>query len=172
MRNVHRRSSRKNGATKLDSADRGKPDARKVSWQAYVAKHQLKFSKAREEIIDTFLATDHHIALQELLAFVKRRNPRIGLATVYRALKLLEDAGIAQARQFGDRSTVYEVAIGREHHDHLICESCGAILEFADADIERIQEEVARKRGFTLRRHRHELFGLCAACLVPASGAG
>ena len=68
----------------------------------------------------------------------------------------------AQTEQFW--RAYYEVAIGREHHDHLICDSCARIVEFLDAHIERIQQQTAAEHGFVLLRHRHELFGLCERC--------
>jgi Fur family ferric uptake transcriptional regulator len=133
-------------------------------WRAYLTKHRLKVSRTREEVVSAFLEMEGHANLEQVHAWVKKRNPSIGLATVYRALKLLEDAGIAQARRFTDRTATYEVTIGREHHDHLICDSCGRIVEFLDEDIERIQQQTAGEHGFVLLRHRHELFGLCQDC--------
>jgi Fur family transcriptional regulator, ferric uptake regulator len=145
---------------------------RKRPWLDYVASHRLKVSKAREQIVEVFLGLQDHVDLAEILAHVRRRHPQTSPATVYRTVKLLEDAGIAQSRHFSDRQTLYEVVVGREHHDHLICERCGEITEFADAEIERLQEEVARERGFVLRKHRHELFGLYGQCRTfPAASA-
>ena len=142
-------------------------------WRQYLARHHLKLSRTREEVVAAFMEMPGHVDLAQLHARVKTRNPSIGLATVYRALKLMEDAGIVEVRRFEDRSASYEVVIGREHHDHLICEHCGDILEFSDPEIERIQEETAQAHGFVLVRHRHELFGLCQDCRrqgAPAPG--
>jgi Fur family transcriptional regulator, ferric uptake regulator len=136
-------------------------------WRQYLAKHHLKVSRIREEVVEVFLEMAGHVDLDQLHEKVKQRNPNIGLATVYRVLKLLEEAGIAEARHFGDRTKSYEVALGRGHHDHLICDQCGRILEFADQDIERLQEDVARAHKFVLLRHQHSLFGLCADCRGP-----
>jgi Fur family ferric uptake transcriptional regulator len=80
-------------------------------------------------------------------------------------MKLLEEAGIAHTRRFGNaKETLYEVASGRSHHDHLICEQCGRIVEFVSPEVERIQDRIASRHGFTLSRHRHELYGLCPEC--------
>jgi Fur family ferric uptake transcriptional regulator len=136
-------------------------------WRQYLAKHNLKVSRIREEVVEVFLEMAGHVDLDQLHERVKQRNPNIGLATVYRVLKLLEEAGIAESRHFGDRTRSYEVALGRVHHDHLICDNCGQILEFADEEIERLQEEVARAHKFVLLRHQHALFGLCAECRGP-----
>ncbi len=61
--------------------------------------------------------------------------------------------------------------MGRGHHDHLICEGCGVIVEFADADIEQLQEEMARAHSFVLLDHRHELFGVCRDCRAAGEAA-
>ena len=83
-------------------------------------------------------------------------------------MKLLEEAGIAHARHFGDASeTLYEVAAGRAHHDHLICERCGRIVEFDSPEVEQLQDQDRDQYGFTLSRHRHELYGV-----LPRTAAG
>lgn len=141
----------------------------KRPWNEYLTKMGLHASASRDLIVDTFLGTEGHVDLTELFARVRLQKPGIGLATVYRTVKLMQDAGVAEARRFSPRGTVYEVAVGRAHHDHLICEVCGDIIEFSDPQIERIQAEVARSLGFELLHHRHELFGRCAACQLPAA---
>jgi Fur family ferric uptake transcriptional regulator len=93
---------------------------------------------------------------------VRKRSPKVGYATVYRTLKLLTEAGIAAARQFGDGQTRFEVMGDHGHHDHLICVQCGLILEFENDAIERLQDEMAENLGgFKLVRHKLELYGLC-----------
>jgi Fe2+ or Zn2+ uptake regulation protein len=95
----------------------------KAPWRAYMAEHHLKASKVRDVIVDVFLGLQgRHVDLAEVHREVKKHNPRIALASVYRALKLLEQAGIAESRHFSDKSVSYEIKVGREHLDHLICE--------------------------------------------------
>jgi Fur family transcriptional regulator, ferric uptake regulator len=147
------------------SRRRSTPDEpTKAPLRAYLKQKGLHESKVRDLIVDTFLATRDHISLETLLEKVRKRNPSIGFATVYRTMKLLVEAGLAHERDFGARASLYEVAQDREHHDHLVCDGCGTVVEFMNAQIEDQQEKVARKHGFTLRRHRHELFGLCQRC--------
>ena len=100
----------------------------------------------------------------ELLAKVRASDPRVGYATVYRTLKLLTECGVANERRFGDGLTRYELADETTHHDHLICTGCEKIVEFENEEIERLQEEVATRNGFTIKTHRLELYGLCARC--------
>lgn len=130
-------------------------------WRAYLERKGLKTTQQREAIVDAFLRTSGHVALEDLLSSARRKYPRVGLATVYRTVKLLEEAGIAAARHFGPGQTLYEVAQGRAHHDHLICDSCGFITEFENEEIETLQDAAASRLGFNVMRHRLELFGLC-----------
>ncbi|HVU49304.1 MAG TPA: transcriptional repressor [Polyangia bacterium] len=133
----------------------------KAPWRDYLRKKGLKTTQQREAIVDAFLRTSGHVNLEDLLTHARRKQPSVGLATVYRTVKLLEEAGIAAARHFGPGQTLYEVSEGRAHHDHLICESCGYITEFESDEIEELQDAAARRFGFNVIRHRHELFGLC-----------
>ena len=132
----------------------------KERWKAYLEAHRLNTTTQREAIVDQFLKTQEHISIEELLARVRKRHAKVGYATVYRTLKLLVDSGLAIERQFGDGQARFEV-VG-EHHDHLICAKCGLILEFEDDEIERLQERIAQRLGgFSVIRHRHELYALC-----------
>jgi Fur family ferric uptake transcriptional regulator len=130
--------------------------------RTYMAKHGLKASRQRETIVDVFLETQGHLRVDELLARVRAVDPRVSQATVYRTMKLLTDCGLAESRNFGDGQTRYERRDrGRGHHDHLICTECGAIVEFVDDGIERLQDKVAREYGFKVTEHKMELYGVC-----------
>jgi Fur family ferric uptake transcriptional regulator len=138
-------------------------------WRSYVADRRLNVTAQREAIVEQFLRTRDHISIDELLSKVRKRHPKVGYATVYRTLKLLVDSGLAIERQFGDGQARYEV-VG-DHHDHLICVKCSMILEFEDHEIERLQDKIAaRLGGFTVLRHRHELYGLCPKAAGDANG--
>ena len=113
-------------------------------------------------IIETFFHSPAHITSKGLLGQVRRADPRVGYATVYRTLKLLAESGVANERHFGDGVTRYELADGDTHHDHLICIECQGITEFEEPRIETLQDEVASTHGFELRTHKHELYGVCA----------
>ncbi|HMM37903.1 MAG TPA: Fur family transcriptional regulator [Desulfovibrio sp.] len=130
----------------------------------YLAENGLKMTPQRRTILDAFLNAPGHISSEELYASVKRSDESIGQATVYRTLKLLADSGLARAHDFGDGVTRYEPLWGQEHHDHLICESCRKTIEIMDPTIERRQEELAKRYGFTLSHHKMTLYGLCPDC--------
>ena len=138
------------------------PKRLKQEWQEFLHRQNLKTTQQREAIVDIFLRSEGHMSIDELLARVRRKHPRVGYATVYRTLKLLADSGLAAARQFGDGQTRFEVAGDTEHHDHMICQSCGFIIEFHDEDLEKLQDDIADRLGFEVVRHKHELYGLCA----------
>jgi Fur family ferric uptake transcriptional regulator len=142
----------------------------KERWRAYIHDRRLNTTAQREAIVELFLRTRDHISIDELLGKVRKRSPKVGYATVYRTLKLLVDSGLAVERQFGDGQARYEV-VG-DHHDHLICMKCGLILEFEDAEIERLQERIAQRLGdFRVMRHRHELYALCPKSAGVAGGS-
>ncbi|MCK4536669.1 MAG: transcriptional repressor [Desulfuromonadales bacterium] len=124
----------------------------------------LKATRQREVILEEFLRDGSHLSIEELYLRVRKKNPRIGYATVYRTLKLFAECGIAEQRQFGDGHTRYESTSVDEHHDHLICTGCGKIIEFEDQHIEELQLKVAKQHGFTIERHRLNLFGRCPDC--------
>jgi Fur family ferric uptake transcriptional regulator len=154
----------------ISNADAQSPEDAKTPWRDYLRKNGLKTTQQREAIVDAFLRSSGHVGLDDLLATARLSHPGVGLATVYRTVKLLEEAGLAATRHFESGHTLYEVAQGRAHHDHLICQSCGYIVEFESDEIERLQEAAARKMGFNVLRHRHELFGLCEKAQGNARG--
>jgi Fur family ferric uptake transcriptional regulator len=136
----------------------------RVVLQAYMDKKGLRSTDQRRLIVDTFFHADNHVSIEELLAQVRAKDPRVGYATVYRTLKLLTECGVANERRFGDGLTRYELADDATHHDHLICVECSDIIEFEEPRIEELQERVAKKYGFALRSHKHELYGVCTKC--------
>jgi len=136
----------------------------KDKFREFMLDKGLKSTRQREIILDEFLRVGSHLSTEELYLRLRRKNPRIGYATVHRTLKLFAECGIAEQRHFGDGQARYEASDLDEHHDHLICISCGKIVEFEDPRIEQLQDEVARQHGFSIERHRLELYGCCESC--------
>lgn len=130
----------------------------------YIAKKRLKMTPQRRHILEVFLDQQGHVTSEELYAKVKKSFKTIGQATVYRTLKLLSGSGLAKEVDFGEGLTRYERQFGEDHHDHLVCEQCGANVEILDEEIEKLQEQVARRHGFTLTRHKMYLYGQCPRC--------
>ena len=139
----------------------------KEVFAAYLIKNRLKRSEQREVILDTFLRSERHLSVDDLLQLVQKRRSDIGRTTVYRTLKLLQAAGLATELVLQGQ-TRFEREYKRQHHDHFICKSCGEIFEFSSAEIERIQDEIAADIGFVIDGHRHQIFGYCRDCAADA----
>ena len=130
----------------------------------YLSRKGLKNTSQRIIILETFLQSDSHFSTEELYLKLRADYPRIGYATVHRTLKIFAECGIASERNFGDGQMRFEVSLANEHHDHLVCTSCGQILEFENQQIEQLQVDVAKNHNFIMEDHRLELYGLCSAC--------
>lgn len=131
------------------------------AYKSYLAENSLKFTRQREVILEEFLSDPIHLSAEDLFRKVQERDSKIGLASIYRTLNSLVDAGLAVERRFLDKSSVYEYNDPDEHHDHLICMTCQKIFEFENTEIEKLQELVASQMGFTLMDHKLELYGKC-----------
>lgn len=130
----------------------------------YLAVQRLKSTVQRDNILQIFVDAGRHLSAEEVYERVKKSHPGIGFATVYRTLKLLASAGIAEERRFEDGFTRYEFKATESHHDHLICSRCGQIIEFENERIEALQRDVARKNRFKVLSHKLEIYGLCSSC--------
>jgi len=134
------------------------------AFREFIAKKGLKSTRQRDIILEVFLSTGRHISIEELYLKLREKYPNIGYATVYRTLKLFAESGIAREIRFGDGQTRYEYATEGEHHDHLVCTRCGAIIEFENESIEQLQQDVAKSHGFKIINHKLELYGICSGC--------
>jgi Fur family ferric uptake transcriptional regulator len=150
------------------SAQRVPGDDLPEAFRRHLGRQRLRVTRQRLVIVSTFARVEDHVSVDDLLERVKKEDPTVGYATVYRTLKLLVDAGLASARQFGDGFTRFEPR-PEEHHDHLVDEDAGTVHEFHDDRIEQKQEEIATQHGFQLTRHRHDVFGVP---LAPERGKG
>ncbi|WP_281950999.1 Fur family transcriptional regulator [Nitrosophilus kaiyonis] len=128
----------------------------------------LKYSTQREEILKVLYNSNKHLSPEEIYNEVKKINPSIGLATVYRALSFLENEGLVNSISFGAEGKKYELNRG-SHHDHMICLNCGKIIEFYDEELERLQEKIAKKHRFKLITHELNMYGLCEDCTKEES---
>jgi Fur family ferric uptake transcriptional regulator len=146
-----------------DHSGNTKSERRMELFHSRLRDRGLKSTSPRDDIARVFFELGRHVSAEELYAEVKRINPHVGYATIYRTLKLLKDCELLTERHFDEDQARFEVA-GDHHHDHFICEQCGKIVEFEDDTIERMQQDIARKLGMTLTRHKLELYGLCADC--------
>jgi Fur family ferric uptake transcriptional regulator len=119
----------------------------------------LRMTEQRRIIARVLEDSDDHPDVEQLYARASAVDSGISIATVYRTVKLFEEAGILDRLEFGDGRARYEDA-ERDHHDHLIDMNSGEVIEFVDPEIEVLQEKIAAKLGYELRGHRMELFGV------------
>jgi len=119
----------------------------------------LRMTGQRRIIAQVLEDSDDHPDVEELYARASSLDSGISIATVYRTVKLFEEAGILDKLEFGDGRARYEDA-ERDHHDHLIDMNSGEVIEFVDEEIEALQVRIADKLGYELRGHRLELFGV------------
>ncbi|PRY26701.1 Fur family manganese uptake regulator [Aliiruegeria haliotis] len=119
----------------------------------------LRMTGQRKVIAEVLSSATDHPDVEELHARATARDPRISIATVYRTVKLFEEAGILDRLEFGDGRARYEDA-DREHHDHLIDMNSGEVIEFCDPEIEALQEKIAERLGYDLKGHKLELYGV------------
>ncbi len=131
------------------------------AFKDYLTAEGLKFTRQRRAIAEVFFDSEAHLSLPELLEMAQERQPSIGYATVYRTMKLLTECGLASEHKFGEANVRYESTHEGEHHDHIICNQCGKIVEYEDERIEELQEELAKALGFEVSSHRHEIYGDC-----------
>jgi Fur family ferric uptake transcriptional regulator len=119
----------------------------------------LKMTGQRRVIARVLSDAADHPDVEELYRRAAKIDDKISIATVYRTMKLFEDAAIVERHDFGDGRARYE-EIPEQHHDHLIDLRTGKVVEFVNEEIERLQERIARELGYKLVDHRLELFGV------------
>ena len=119
----------------------------------------LRMTGQRRVVAQVLSEADDHPDAEEIYRRGSLLDARISIATVYRTLRIFEEAGILQRLEFGDGRARYEIA-EREHHDHLIDTASGAVIEFQDAGLEALQEKIAAQLGYRLGGHRLGLYGL------------
>ena len=131
-------------------------------FQKHLKDKELIFTPQRSKILDYLLEADRHLSQEDIYGALKGEG--IGKITVFRALKMLEECRLIERVTDSHGKPRYEVEMDRPHHDHLVCLTCGMIIEIQWPEVERIQEKVSKKIGFTIAYHRHELFGYCKEC--------
>ncbi|WP_137129868.1 Fur family transcriptional regulator [Rhizobium sp. FY34] len=129
------------------------------SLEELCAERGMRMTDQRRVIARILQESDDHPDVEELYRRSTRVDARISISTVYRTVKLFEDAGIIERHDFRDGRSRYET-VPEEHHDHMIDVKTGHVIEFRSAEIEALQERIAREHGFRLVGHRLELYGI------------
>jgi len=125
----------------------------------------LKYTEQREIVLNILINATDHLSAEDVYNDIKKvyTESNIGIATVYRALSFLEEVNLITSIAFGTEGKKYE-SNAKAHHDHLICTSCGKIIEFLDNEIEKRQDKIAKKNNFKILSHSMQLYGTCEDC--------
>ena len=124
----------------------------------------LKYTPQRTAVLEEIIKDKGHRESEEIYLALKKRGQHVSRATVYRTMDILVNNGFARKMNLGDGRARYESKVNSPHPDHLVCMDCGLIVEFMDQKIEDLQDEIAIQYEFQLKRHIHQLFGLCKKC--------
>ena len=132
---------------------------RNIDIERLCADKGLRITEQRKTIARILSESEDHPDVETLHERAASVDPKISIATVYRTVRLFEEAGILERHEFGDGRSRYEAA-SEEHHDHLIDVETGKVIEFVDEELEALQRRIAEKLGFRLVDHRMELYGV------------
>src|ERR1700693_4933432 len=133
-------------------------------FRKYLGGRALKRTAERQALFDEIFARHEHVEADELLVRLRAKHKKLSRATIYRTLELMVDSGIVGRLRIGEAGYRYERLRAGDHHDHLICDHCGRVLEFFEPKIEALQDEVALRYGFVLLSHTHQMRGICRGC--------
>ena len=123
-----------------------------------------KITPQRIAVLEEIIKNKDHRESEDIYFAIKSGKTYVSRATVYRTLDILVQNNFVRKLNLGDGRARYESKINSLHHDHLICDICLKIIEFMNPEIEMLQEKIADKYQFSLKRHVHQLFGVCKAC--------
>jgi Fur family ferric uptake transcriptional regulator len=135
----------------------------------YLSSKNLKLTKERKVVLQEVFISRGHLEAEDLLYNLKRKGKHASRATVYRTLELLIDSGIVRKVDLGHGHSHYELVVDHPHHEHMICLSCGKVIEFSDRTMERSLNKLCRKNEFEHTSHRFEIFGRCGKCIKSLS---
>jgi Fur family ferric uptake transcriptional regulator len=131
---------------------------------AYIRKKGLRMTRQRETVVEAFLHSEGHLSTDELFELVRKKDERIGHATVFRTLKALTDCGLARETDLADGRTRFEHQYKHPQHHHIICVECNRAIEFFSPDLERVYERVVAEYDFEPVRYRFQVLGVCNEC--------
>ena len=130
----------------------------------YLKQQGLRLTPQREAILNAFIENEGHLEIEELFKLAKAKDASIGIATVYRTVNILTTCGLVRVNSLPNGKRFYERLYRQGHHDHLVCNTCGKIVEFEHPLIEQFQEEIAIDHNFMLQNHQMSLYGTCSSC--------
>jgi len=139
-------------------------DKQKKAFIEYLEAQDLRLTKEREEVLEEVARTSRHFDPEELHYTLRKKGSKVSRASIYRTIPLLVNAGVIEKVENTDKHAHYELTLGRLHHDHMLCTSCGKVIEFYSHELERLQERLCEAEGFRGHAHTLEIKGLCRKC--------
>jgi len=158
---------RKGAKAAAGKSAREKTECHEKAWTEFVAvlrERGDRVTHARRIVFRRVLKRRDHFRADELALELARGPNRVSRGTVYRTLALMEQTGFVHSIREAGSPRYYEHICGRDYHDHMVCEKCGAFYEFSDAALCEMLERNCRRRGFHRLSHRVVVFGICAEC--------
>ncbi|MFC1482646.1 Fur family transcriptional regulator [Candidatus Margulisiibacteriota bacterium] len=130
----------------------------------FLSEHNYAYSDNRKIILNEVFSIHHHFEIHTFIDSLKKKYASISRATIYRTFSLLMDAGLI--RKFTDVTgkTYYEHVYGHQHHDHMICTSCGSVIEIHDPKLESAKKKTCEQNGFSPKHHTLQIYGVCKNC--------
>jgi len=133
-------------------------------FQNFLGEKGLKLTKERIAVLKEVFSSHNHFEPENLYLRIKDSGSKASRASVYRTLNLLVESGLVEKVTRTEKSNVYEHTFGHTHHDHMICDRCGSIIEFYSEKLENLQKEICRDNGFDGKSHTLEIRGYCSEC--------
>ena len=130
-------------------------------FREFLKSEKNRITPERFEVLDAALDYEGHFGADDLYILMKNQNSRVSRATVYKTLELLVQCDLLSKRNFGDNISRYESSFKRQNHDHLICMDCGRIVEFVNAKIKNLPEEISNSLGFDVESYSFNIFARC-----------
>jgi len=135
-----------------------------TAFKGFLRDRSLPVTAQRLAVAEAVLSSDRHLSAEDVERAVRLRGAPVGTATVYRTLDVLVESGLVVERDFGEGFRRFEPARDAPHHEHLVCSSCGSVVEFRDERLERMTTLQAEAHGYARQRHRLVIHGVCADC--------
>ena len=138
-------------------------------FEAFLNSHGFRMTRPRQAIFQVVFALHTHIDADKLTAYLEVKGLKVSRASVYRTLELLAQAGLVKRVRWGSGKCLYEHIHTGEHHDHLVCDICGKIIEFYSEEMETLQASICSAHSFEPRTHTMSIHGICAECQKKTS---
>ena len=132
--------------------------AKKNSLTSALKKEGLRYTNQRQAVWDEIKSNDDHRDAEQIYNALRNNNLNVSRATVYRTIDVLVKNRLVRKMDVGDGRSLYEPRLDDEHHDHMICLDTGDIIEFYNEELEDLQDKIAKKHGYKVIRHVHQLF--------------